>query len=263
MTIRISVEGARGCGYRKVGGLYLMGSGKMVKCGRLPRVLEVCPTCSHGIKPTRGWTWIEPGPIFGLDRDATTTDQFFALVDCGEDYCRTCPAGGGLPERAGLLWIGGQFYPTPAEFNREANSLGVSRRITAIPKDLVVGETWVFVAHREAIARRCVSCQGRGVHEILEEDRDGDEGTLLGSGRVVVDCDDCRDGIEFTPAIFSAFKPTGIEQVVAEDCSEEEADKLRKRGIEPVIVKRSDEDVDLDFEDEPTSGPMDVTKERP
>ena len=255
MSIRISIEGARGCGYRAVGGLYLMGGGKMVDCGRLPQALVICPTCSHGIKPTRGWTWIEPGPLFGLARmEMIEDDQFAAIVDCGSEFCSSCPAGGGLPERAGLLWIGGQFYATPADFNREANSLGVSRRITAIPKDLVLGETWVFVAHREAIARRCQACDGRGVldagpgEELVNLVADETESTLLGDGRTLVDCEICRDGIEFTPAIFSAFKPTAIEKVVAEDCSDEEAEALRKRGIEPVIVRRADEDVELPME---------------
>ncbi len=152
-----------------------------------------------------------------------------------------------------MLWIGGQFYPTPADFNREANSVGVSRRITATPKDLVVGETWVYLAHREAIAKTCPACKGRGVFTVESDQEDiaGEEwATLLGSGEVVVDCaqDGCRDGMRFAPAIFSAFIPTAIEQVVAEVCSEEEAEKLRKRGIEPVIVKRADEDVELPIE---------------
>ncbi len=248
MTIRVSVESARGCGFRKEGGLYLMGGDVWEPCDRLPIELHVCAACGHGIKPTRGWTWIEPGSMLGLE------DVESAMItDCGNTNCGTCPVGGAIPERAGLLWIGGEFYRTTVDFQREAQSVGISRRITAVPKDFEVGRSWVFLAHREAIARRCVSCQGRGVHELLPEDvTDEDEGTLLGSGRVVIDCDDCRDGMEFAPAVFSAFIPTGIEKIVPADCSEEEADKLRKRGIEPVIVKRADEDVPLDFEDEPT-----------
>ena len=249
MSIRISVEGARGCGYRKVGGLYLMGGGTFENCDRLPFELHVCAACGHGIKPTRGWTWVEPLEAFDLG-ELPVQD-----LDCGERACSGCPLGLGIPhERAGLLWIGGQFYATPADFNREAHSVGVSRRITAVPKDLVLGETWVYLAHREAIAKRCSTCDGRGVldagpgEELVNLVADETESTLLGDGRTLVDCEICRDGIEFTPAIFSAFVPTAIEQVVAEDCSDEEAEALRKRGIEPVIVRRADEDVELPME---------------
>src|SRR5207302_7622776 len=55
----VAVEAKRGCGYRKIGGLYFVGGGRGVACDRLPIPLDICPTCGHGIKQTRGFTWVD------------------------------------------------------------------------------------------------------------------------------------------------------------------------------------------------------------
>ena len=54
----ITNEPRRGCGFRKEGGLYLMGGTSLQSCGKLPIPLEICPVCGQGIKPSRSWTWI-------------------------------------------------------------------------------------------------------------------------------------------------------------------------------------------------------------
>ena len=36
-----------------------------ISCHRLPLNIPVCPVCGQGIKFTRGFTWINPGKIFG------------------------------------------------------------------------------------------------------------------------------------------------------------------------------------------------------
>ena len=48
-----------------------------------------------------------------------------------------------------LLWVGWTSYPTIKEFVKEANELGVSRRISKIPVGMVLGKTRVFLAHDE------------------------------------------------------------------------------------------------------------------
>ena len=133
-------EAKRGCGYRKVGGLYLV-SGKLgVPCCKMPIPLCICPACGQGIKQARGWTWVSPTLLFGIG-------------GCIEDRGTICPAANPtlLGERAGLLWIGKAFYKTPDEFQAEAATLGVSRRIASVPRGFEVGKTWVLFAHPEAV----------------------------------------------------------------------------------------------------------------
>jgi hypothetical protein len=55
--------------------------------------------------------------------------------------------------KCGLLWIGEQYYPTPQAWMEEANRLGVSRRIAAIPRGFIVGKSWVFVAHPQVLGK--------------------------------------------------------------------------------------------------------------
>lgn len=144
--IQIRNEVERGCGWRKVGGLYLMGDGPSIACGRLPIALSVCPCCGHGIKPARGWTWIDADKLI-----AATPNDCQLPSSC--DYC---PVGSMIGNGLGfaeLLWIGGKFYNTPRTFNAEADSLGISRRIAQVPKGFKVGETWVLLAHRKAIVK--------------------------------------------------------------------------------------------------------------
>jgi hypothetical protein len=134
-AVELRIEGPRGCGHRKKGGIYLVCDGLGRPCGKLPIPLHVCPTCSAGIKPARGWTWI----------DGTALS---AAASCAADPCRPgCPLRQ-PPGRVGLLWVGGSFYATPEEFSREAARLGISRRLAAVPKDFKLGETWVWLAHR-------------------------------------------------------------------------------------------------------------------
>src|SRR5258706_1411764 len=142
----MAVEKRRGCGYRKMGGLYLV-SGKLgAPCCRLPLPLHVCPTCSQGIKQARGWAWIDPVKLFGSENSPPTC--------FGSAIWAACPlgdVGGKIGNAAGLLWIGGKFYPTTESFAQEAAALGVSRRIGALPRGFVVGKTWVFLAHARAL----------------------------------------------------------------------------------------------------------------
>lgn len=183
-------ESARGCGYRKPGGIYLRGDGLAAPCGKLPLLLHNCPTCSAGIKFARGWTWIDPRPLF-------------AEVPCYSE-CQRCPANNAhLPSRAGLLWIGREFYSTAAMFELEAEIQGVSRRIAAVPRGFKVGETWVYLAHVAA-------CTVEG---------------------------------KPAPGIFRAFRPSAIEYIVKGTETEAELDELEARGLTLVKLVRSIENI--------------------
>ncbi len=183
----VTVERARGCGYRKPGksgvGIYLMGPEARVPCGRLPFPLSVCPCCGAGIKPARSWTWIEPKALFSPAVEPQCNADLLRrrypdLKVSSAMVCSTCPLGGGVPEgRHGLVWVGGKFYPTPADFMREADMMGVSRKIGAIPRGFVLGETHVYLAHRKAVP-------------------------VYG------------DDPKMEPGVFTAFRPTRIDLVV-------------------------------------------------
>lgn len=200
MTIHVEVrrEKRRGCGYRKPSksgvGIYLVADGLSAPCGLLPFLLEICPCCGGGIKATRGWTWIEPSLLFG------SVQPLRALAGEGEpecelatlrlerDFqgnrwplgeaspCRTCPMGSPPKGKHGLLWVGGGFYTRPEDFTREAQRMGVSRKIQAIPRGFELGTTWVYLAHRTAIWDKASE--------------------------------------KMLPGIFSAFKPRAIDLVI-------------------------------------------------
>lgn len=190
-TISTRIEAPRGCGYRKAGGKYLVSAGISAPCGKLPLELNECPTCHAGIHFSRGWTWIDTGPLFA-DRPC----QADALK------CAPCPLFKDLG-KAGLLWVGEKFYPTPGDWLKEADTMGISRRIHAIPRGFKLGETWVLVAHVKAITT--TDAQGKPEH---------------------------RRGI------FHAFKPSAIEYVVKDEDSDEYLQSLEEMGITLVRVIR-------------------------
>lgn len=226
VNVKTVVDSKRGCGWRKPGGMYLRCDGVHMACGKLPIPLSVCPCCHAGIKPARGWTWIDIRPF--VEKIPCGLEQAY---DTGAVSVRQC--GGCVvakpPERVGLLWIGEKFYPRPSDWLEESNKLGVSRRISRVPKDFVTGETWVFVAHRKCIRDftgktdpDCPLCQGKGTT------------TAHGSP-----CS-CR-GVD-TPGIFHVFRPDRIEYVTTGKETQEELADLVKRGLTPVKVQR-DEDL--------------------
>jgi len=142
----------RGCGYRADGALYIMAGMPATTCGLLPLLLEVCPTCHGGIKQARGWTWIEPGPLFLASDNVCPSAKF------SSPYCGVCVINKGnavvaaaLGLKAGLLWVGTAHYPTPGDFIKEGLKVGLSKRISALPKKFVIGQTRIFFAHPKAI----------------------------------------------------------------------------------------------------------------
>jgi len=174
----MAVEPKRGCGYRKVGGLYLVAEPGSWKCDRLPIEMVVCPCCGEGIRQTRGWKWIDPLKMFGSHNHFDP-----GYCECPES-CPAChPANyfGTDPEvNAGLLWIGTAFYPTPQDFLAEGAQLGFSRRISTLPKEFHAGKTWVFLGHPKAVVKAA-------------------DGTALE---------------EPAPGIFAAIRPKGVERIV-------------------------------------------------
>mgnify|MGYP000542086858 FL=1 len=211
-----------------------MGDGTAPPCGLLPYPLDICPCCGGGIKATRGWQWITPQLLFnkgdvmsalaGVERDCSRSKvlrvvranhRTGALTAAPQKGCRTCPIGAPPPGLHGLLWVGEKFYSSPDEFMRESVAMGVSRKIKTVPRGFVLGETWVFLAHR-----RSVRNPATGEREF--------------------------------PGIFTAFKPRQVDLVIAdEDNVPEAAENLAERlggGARLVRVVR-DVDAQLDLID--------------
>lgn len=160
-------------------------------CGKLPIKLDVCPCCSQGIKPTRGFTWI--------------SGKLIEDAECKSRACAGCYLST-PPKKLGLIWVGEAFYSSASKFTAEAAMMGVSRRISQVPKDLEVGKTIVCVAHRKAMM-------------IIE---DGKPKQVAG--------------------IFHAFIPQRIEYVVKGTEKKSELERLEKRGITLVKIIR---DIDV------------------
>jgi len=238
MQIATRIDSERGCGWRKPGGLYLITGTSFTGCERMPLKLDRCPTCDHGVKPSRGWTWVDADALFAdqpcqelpacaMCLLCKTMHRARPCPHCGHDtphehqdvFCsddcdcdRTSVENFWRPGigRAGLLWVGEKFYPAPSDFSAEAARQGISRRIHQLPREFVVDETIVLMAHRKAI---------RNLHVTSTEDE--------------------REAkVEFSPGIFMVLRPTSVEYVVKGDESEKTLEGFVKRGITPVHVKR-------------------------
>lgn len=192
-TIDVRYDKKRACGWRRPGGKYLVGGELCWPCGKFPYKLERCPVCDAEIKPTRGWAWIRARRLF------TKGPCTFCLYEL-------CPLRD-PPERAGLLWIGGQYYATPEAFIREAGELWISRRIAQIPRGFQVGETLVLLAHRDLWFGSDLP-----EHRILKA--------------------------SLFPGIFAAFIPKAIEYIVTGAEPPEELERIERQGCTLVRVVR-------------------------
>jgi hypothetical protein len=203
-------EARRGCGYRKAGALYLTGEAAGTPCCKLPILLHVCPTCNGGIKQTRGWQWLDPKPWL---KDTRCT-RFRGELTCA--LARPEIMG----DRVGLLWIGAEYYKAPMDFTREAQELGVSRRIKAVPRGFKAGEHYVWLAHPR-------------VKRIIREDGEPSDDWIGG--------------------VFHVFLPNRIEKIVTESefANEDAMAKLRDSGITPVAVPDNDPDHQGSVHDKP------------
>jgi hypothetical protein len=204
----VAIESRRGCGYRKINGLYLVGGGIGIPCDRLPFELTVCSCCGQGIKQARGWTWVDVAKLFqGAHNITTDPEGQKELCGCGSGFCPLC----NNPEsigKAGLLWIGEKFYKTPDLFVKEGVELGFSRRIKAVPQGFKVGETWVLLAHSKAL--------GTNGHNGVED---------------------------IVPGIFYVWLPQRLERLFLESQrNSPEVEASEKRGISSVFVPDSDKD---------------------
>jgi len=209
----MAVEAERGCGFRRVGNLYIVADGIGEPCHRVPYPLERCPTCDAGIKFSRGWTWIHAMPLLGICPGGGSGNHCVRCVVCFPP-----------DEESGLLWVGEKHYATPEAFSSEANLMGVSKRIAAIPRRFRMGETIVYLAHMKACGPSLAPLEGCGN---AEEPRDA----LVPLAR--------------RPGLFRAFRPTRLELILRKsDATPERVAEEAKRGVTVVDVPDGDPDHD-------------------
>lgn len=239
----MAVEPIRGCGFRKVGGMYLCGEYVHCPCDRLPLPLTMCPVCGQGIKASRGFTQINPYQLWG-PHDACPSGwvEHFeptpgVAVNVGlnttgrtcHDQIRPCHVCDPQDQLAYIMLVGEKYY-TPESFLDEAHHMGISKRIPFIPKGLELGKTVVYLAHPKAveITQPAVLQQAMG---ILEEARTKQPKLLE------------VEQIEKKPGIFTAFIPQRVEKLVWEsELTDEKREQLEKRGITPVPIPDGDKD---------------------
>jgi hypothetical protein len=95
--------------------------------------------------------------------------------------------------------------------------MGISRRIPAIPRDFVLGETFVCCAHRKALER-------------FDDDK----------GEVITEA-----------AIFHVWKPQRIEYIITGEESDDVLEGLENRGVTLVKVSIKDKQEGVfDYDDE-------------
>ena len=138
----MAIEPRRVCGFRKIGGIYLVGGGPTAPCGWLSAELHACALCSFQPPFARGVQGIPANYLLSLKERPPTEE-------CQPSRCASCPVRQIANEaesekRIPLIWIGRQY--TPETFAAEAAALGISRRISNPPIWLKVGD-WIFCAH--------------------------------------------------------------------------------------------------------------------
>lgn len=192
----MSFEAIRGCGYRVIHGIYIVGFGESVVCDRLKLILEECAVCGQKPQFSRGISKIDPYKLFGEHENCE--------CEAGPT-CAICH-----PEEKGsyfLMWVGSDY--TEESFVNEAKTLGFSKRIPWIPKDLEIGKSWVFFAKKN--------------------------NTQIELGKVI----NKRGRKPMASAIFYAVKPEGIDYLIKEDeATDEYLEELKNEGVTAVVVPK-------------------------
>jgi hypothetical protein len=175
LMLRPEVKFKRGCGYRKVGGLYLVGGGLTGSCDRLPVVIPACSCCGEKPRFNRGIAPIDPYKLFGWHEPMDLCTCFVNRKRDGA--CPICQPDAQQPvdlisdrveldimevfeipeemrpkrkmsmaeEKYYIMWIGSEHY-SPTSFVAEVIEHGASKRIPHVPTGFEVGTDWVFCA---------------------------------------------------------------------------------------------------------------------
>jgi hypothetical protein len=215
-------EKQRGCGYRQVGKLYLVGSGLTRICIGLPIILTECQCC--GFKPEfyRGFTWIKKNYVEQKLKEQKRTK-------CPSPEFVTCPVcypfnNDGNLDEYGFMWVGKRDYTTQS-FIKEVQEMGASKAVAEIPKGLTLGKTWVMLAHLEV-----EDYDDPEYKKALEEYRET-RGIVTNAMKPRI-----APEVPLKPGIFYAFRPERVEMPIwKRDATHEKILELEEKGITPII----------------------------
>lgn len=126
----MAIEPRRRCGYRKVGGMYIVGDMGRAECHRVPVGLR--------IKFFRGFKNINP------------LQEMNYCACYGSDHFKSCSiCNPPHDDIHGLMFVGANNYDQKS-FLSEALRLGVSKRIASIPNNFTPGKSIVYLAVKRA-----------------------------------------------------------------------------------------------------------------
>lgn len=222
-------ENERGCGWRKIGGVYLVGDGVSACCDGLPVDLGPCDDCGFEVYQARSIVPIHAGFLHSK----------LKTHDCKDDFpCPLCFYGkpwGDLkaealakaekfsgPKVFFLMWVSQDLY-TPEEFIDEAREFGVSKRIAAnsLPSDFVIGNDWIFLAHRDTKFPKFGTSP-------LKDDKDRPVPYDVATKR----------------GIFYAFKPQRLELVLYKgQISDADLEEYEETGYTVVLIDPTEENI--------------------
>lgn len=220
-------EAERGCGYRKIGGLYLVADpGPALDCDGLPLHLDPCGCCGFEPAFSRNLQQIKAEYIIQAEKilhyrmhpEESGLDPEMAIEEnCScPDMCPICHAEGQTAQgiSLGLMFVGAQNY-TPESFIQESVKLGISKRIAEIPSWLKLGETWIFLAHMKVPDHKLQTNGG-----LLEKEP------------------------TYHKAIFYGFKPARLEMPVWKgDLTNAEILRLEQKGVTPILLEKTPENM--------------------
>ncbi len=204
----------RGCGARRVGKLYLIGEGITHVCPSLPLTLGPCGCCGFEPKQYRDFMFVPKSYFAELKKESPTGQA------C-HPKCPVCYPSQNDQGKYGLMWVGKKFY-TPEAFIEEADKFGVCKAVKQIPKGVILGKTWIMLAHPQGF----VDVEAPDFQEAWahwnNRGRPEDEAEPLPNKY---------------PAVFYAFRPQRVETLLYEsDATPEKVAELESRGITVVVI---------------------------
>ncbi|MHA1869043.1 MAG: hypothetical protein ACTSXD_13450 [Candidatus Heimdallarchaeaceae archaeon] len=147
-----------------------------------------------------------------------------------------------------IMWIGRQFYPTPEHFIKEAERLGVCKRISFIPKEAIPHQTKLFLIH--PIGERInVEKSDDKKHVCFHCGNNFYSDEFLYSFRDKFLCDNCANkiakvkGTKYYPAVIGFCILDSYEVIVDDSNLSEFRKKIKDKNIKPISISQTKKEV--------------------